>query len=101
MNTGRLLTCRVMRLQAISTGQTVRKMLRVVKRNLSRKRIGKIRVMPMNEAYPAILTSSWMQPSALDICTAVGRNTPPLNWKTMAKNMERKMHTGVGRNSLK
>ena len=50
MNTGRLLTCRVMRLQAISTGQTVRKMLRVVKRNLSRKRIGKIRVMPMNEA---------------------------------------------------
>ena len=50
MNTGRLLTCSVMRLQAMSTGHTVMKMLRVVKRNLRRNRMGKISVMPMNEA---------------------------------------------------
>lgn len=93
--------CMVIRLQTIRTGQTVRKMRRVVKRNLSRNRMGKMTVMPMNEAYPAIMTSSLRQPKALDIWVEVGRNTPPLNWNTMAKNRDRRIQTGVGMNSLK
>lgn len=44
---------------------------------------------------------SLIHPKALDICTDVGRNTPPQNWNTIAKNMDMTKHTLVGRYSLK
>lgn len=92
--------CMVTRLQHISTGHTVISMFLVVNLDLSLKRIGKIRVIPIYEAYPAIMTSSFIHPYELDICTAVGRNTPPLNWNTMANAMDMRMQTGVGSHSL-
>ena len=71
--------CMVIRLADNQNRADRQKDARVVKRNLSRNRMGKMTVMPMNEACPAIMTSSLRQPKALDIWVEVGRNTPPLN----------------------
>lgn len=85
----------------IRIGQTVIRIDLVVNLNFSRIRIGNMMVIPMNEAYPAIITSSCIQPKALDIWYAVGRNTPPLNWNIIAQINDITIHTGVGTFSLK